>query len=255
MKTDAFWKKSPVPQWLIDGLVRRWLYRSSLSAVVPTGFRKALFNRFVEAYRCYPNRPPSTIRVYRSMAIIAPDRAMNSSSPEELRDMYAVMSDEQKQEFLKLISPMSTAEAPFALSTGLDAIETKRFSEMVFDSLMWNFFPVMEQMARRLVREQPKLSDDEFDRVLHERASDCFEAYNREMAEVHAAQFKQDRDRKADPENVARNVEICNLRKADKKMWSQGRLAKKFGVTPRMIRLILAEKAKWRRLAAKNRTN
>lgn len=57
--------------------------------------------------------------------------------------------------------------------------------------------------------------------------------------------------RRSDPQTIRRNVEICDLRKHDARKWTQGRLGKKYHVTTRAIRKILADEEKWRKLAAK----
>lgn len=57
--------------------------------------------------------------------------------------------------------------------------------------------------------------------------------------------------RKSDPETIRRNVEICDLRRQDSRKWSQGRLAKKYHVTARLIRSVLKNEHKWRESAAR----
>jgi hypothetical protein len=59
------------------------------------------------------------------------------------------------------------------------------------------------------------------------------------------------RNRRSDPETIRRNVEICDLRKQDRKLWSLGRLAGKYGVTKRAISFVLEEEDKWRQLAVR----
>lgn len=54
---------------------------------------------------------------------------------------------------------------------------------------------------------------------------------------------------KSSPGIIRRNVEICDLRKQDARKWSQGRLAKKYHVTTRVIRKVLKDEEKWRKLA------
>jgi hypothetical protein len=73
------------------------------------------------------------------------------------------------------------------------------------------------------------------------------EAENKHLKEQAAK-----RNRKSSPEIIARNVEICDRRKQDKKHWSIGRLARAYKVSHRAITLVLQEENKWRRLAQEN---
>jgi hypothetical protein len=64
------------------------------------------------------------------------------------------------------------------------------------------------------------------------------------------ARYKAQRDRKSDPDTIRRNVELCDLRKQNEKLWSYRRLAKHFKITPQNVGLILKEEDKWRKLAS-----
>jgi len=59
---------------------------------------------------------------------------------------------------------------------------------------------------------------------------------------------KKKRDRANDPETIRQNVEICDLRKEDKKKWSMGQLARKFGMARQSISKILKKEENWRQL-------
>ncbi len=56
------------------------------------------------------------------------------------------------------------------------------------------------------------------------------------------------RNRKPDPENVKRNIEMCDRRNRDKKTWSYSKLAQTYDMTKRAVAKILAEEQKWRSL-------
>jgi hypothetical protein len=75
----------------------------------------------------------------------------------------------------------------------------------------------------------------------------------RDMLTIETERLKQRRNRKSSPATIHRNIEICDLRRQNPKHWSQGRLAKKYKVTDRMIRSILKQERKWRRLALQMR--
>lgn len=180
---------------------------------------------------------------------------MESFSPQAVFDLYALLPDEGKQEFLRLVGRISTAEAPFVVTRELDLTEQGRYAEMVFKEILWRFFPFLEQEARRLAREKPQLSDEEFEKEHHERMKQYAELRDREIGELERAKLKKQRDRKSDPGNVKRNLEICNRRRQDRKKWSLGKLAKTYRLTPRAITKIISEEEKWRRLAAQPGTN
>jgi hypothetical protein len=59
----------------------------------------------------------------------------------------------------------------------------------------------------------------------------------------------RNRNRTSSPETIRRNVEICDLRKNNSKLWTQRKLAKKYEMEYQSIQDILDEEAKWRHLA------
>ena len=115
--------------------------------------------------------------------------------------------------------------------------------------------PISLQEARKVARENPSISDEEFDKDLLRRVSDYMERYDRGIGEREAAKLKAKRDRKPDQKIAIRNVEICDLRRQDPRLWSQGRLAKKFKVGVRYIRKVLVEETEWRAKATRGPTS
>jgi hypothetical protein len=176
---------------------------------------------------------------------------MKQFTPKALFDLYCLLPNSDKGAFVKLLGSISTAEVPFVLCNELPLPEKGRFAEMMFEELLWRVFPLLQQTARELIRENPNLSDEQFDKELQERVKQHMDVYNQSISELEKAKLKEARDRKSDPETVRRNVEICNLRKQDPKKWSLGRLAKKYEMAKQSIRKILEEETKWRRLEAK----
>lgn len=94
---------------------------------------------------------------------------------------------------------------------------------------------------------------------LEDAANAAFEEVFKELApaiqgviegvvQKEVANYKSKRNRKSDPDTIKRNVEICDLRKQDRKKWSLRKLAKHFNVTDRAITLVLKDEDKWRRL-------
>lgn len=54
------------------------------------------------------------------------------------------------------------------------------------------------------------------------------------------------RNRRSAPETIARNIVICDLRRENPRLWSQGTLGMKFSIDRRTVRRILKEEDKWR---------
>jgi hypothetical protein len=178
---------------------------------------------------------------------------ISQCTPQALADLYDLLSDSDKQVFLRLISKMSTAEAPFLLMAELDPTELWRFAEMFFETVFWQVFPVMESEARRLARETPHLSDEEFSQTLHERIKTAMEQQETQMKLLHQAQFRETTSRTSkNVDLIRRNLEVCELRRRDPKTWTFENLKDRFGFADHSsIRDILKQEAKWRRLASK----
>jgi hypothetical protein len=176
---------------------------------------------------------------------------MEQFTPKAIYDLYCLLPNDGKAAFIKLLASVSTAEVPFVIANELPLTEKGRFAEMMFEELLWRVFPLLQQTARKLIREEPNLSDEQFDKELHERVKQNMDIYNRDISELERARLKESRDRKSDPETVRRNVEICNLRMQDPKKWSLGRLAKQYEMTKQSIKKIIEDENKWRRLEGK----
>jgi hypothetical protein len=127
--------------------------------------------------------------------------------------------------------------------------EQGRYATMVFEDLLWRLFPIMLREAIKVAREYPEATDAELERRLSEHCRAMQTEYDRQIGELARAELKEKRDRKSDPETVKRNLEICVLRKKDKRKWSIAKLARQYQLTPRAITKILSAEAKWHWLA------
>jgi len=179
---------------------------------------------------------------------------MSAFTPKTLCDAYIQLTPMERNEFLHLLGKISVAEVPWVIVSEFNELEAKRFSDIMFSEIYWRFYPSLEREARQMARANPGMSDEEFEKKFHEHIKEQKEHYDHELSALATAQLKASRDRKSDPEIILRNVKICDLRKQDKRKWSQGRLAKEFHVTARAIRKILHEEQKWRRMEAQLRT-
>jgi hypothetical protein len=176
-------------------------------------------------------------------------RFVEQFTPKALLDLYLLLPNDDKGVFLRLLASECTAEAIFVMANELRLTELGRFSEMMFEELLWRVFPLLEEKARELRKEDPDLSDEQFGKELHERVKQHMEVFNQEISELERAKLKEARDRKSDPDNVRRYVEICDLRRRDPKTWTLGALAKRYDMAKQSIKKIIEQEAKWRRLS------
>jgi hypothetical protein len=175
---------------------------------------------------------------------------MDSESAEAAFDLFVRLNAEEQTKFIKMLGGVCPAEAPFMMTNEMTRPEKERFSQMVFDELHWRFFPFIIHLAVQVLRKTPDATDVELEEALRQRSEEVMREHSEMIDELQADKLKAKRDRKSDPDTVRRNVQICDLRRSDKKLWSLGRLAKKFKVSIRLITKTIKEEPKWRRLAA-----
>jgi hypothetical protein len=183
------------------------------------------------------------------------ERVMEEVTPRALFDLYRLLSDDGKASFVRLLAAESTAEFPFWITANLPLEEQFHYAGMMHDQLLTFLFPPLIAEARKLAKEKPSLSDPEFDRELDKRANAAMAVLLREMSIIERIHLKKQRDRPSGPETIRRNVEICDLRRQDRKKWSLVRLAKKYGISVRVVTKTLKHEAEWRRKAAQPRPN
>src|SRR5437867_478603 len=58
-------------------------------------------------------------------------------TPKVLYDLYCLLPNDDKKTFVKLLAGISTAEVPFLIANELPLTELGRFSEMMFEELLW----------------------------------------------------------------------------------------------------------------------
>lgn len=174
---------------------------------------------------------------------------MDVVTPQVLIDLFDILLSEDKKKFFVLLGRRSIAETVFVILNELSNTEQWRFTELIHKVLTAKIYPFLLQKARRFARDNPQLSDEEFDRLFREDMAKSSEYYERELRNLVRAQLKEERDRPSDPEIIKRNVQICDLRKKDSKKWSLGKLAQHFKRDKKTISDILKDEIKWRRLA------
>lgn len=178
------------------------------------------------------------------------DDQLEKSKAQQLLDKYNILGQGDKEEFFDRFGNQLTAVNLFRLVSLLSKPETKQFSDMVFESISIHMIPVLIEDALDVVRNLPE-ADRETQLVeVLKRSSEARRFVAERLAQLEQEKFAQKRNRKSSNETIRRNVEICNLRIEDEKLWSQGKLAKKYEMSPKGIRNILAKEPKWRKLYA-----
>jgi hypothetical protein len=176
------------------------------------------------------------------------EQRMETATPKVVFDLFCLLSREGQEDFLRRLAQISPPEVPFFIVHHLSIQQQFHFSQMIYDTLIRQLFPLLVRQARITVQENPTLSDAEIDMELESEAQKTMDFAVRQIGDLARAELKEQRDRKSDPDTVRRNVEICDLRKQDKRKWSYGMLGRKFDLTKQAIKKVLAEEAKWRRL-------
>ena len=128
------------------------------------------------------------------------------------------------------------------------------FPELSTLEMLGSFDPTKSQRLPELgdiVYAKASTMSPEKSRAYMERVlSAVFNDSEEEVIKHLRARMKKDRDRKSAPETIKRNVEICDLRKQNKKKWSMNALGKKYDMTRQSIDEILKAEEKWRSLLA-----
>lgn len=171
-------------------------------------------------------------------------------SPREVIDKYLDLTVEDQKEVIRALGGMLRAEAIYGMMLEMNIAERLRLQDLLFEDLAGAYFLTLIQQARQIAKEMQGLPDEEFAQTVLERFSKSQEEIRQSIRETEATKLKAARDRKPDLEIAKRNIEICDLRRQDKRHWSQGRLAKKYDLDQRTIRKILKEELTWRRIVA-----
>jgi hypothetical protein len=180
---------------------------------------------------------------------------MDDLTPQSIVDRFLRLPANDRVEFAKLLGKEMPAELANVMFGAMETIEFNRLVSMLVDDMWRSILPSMVNAAIRIAREAPDLDGPPLEAAVFRFHQHEMEMMRRDLVAAEAAEFKHKRNRKSSPDTVRRNIEICDLRKDNPKHWSHGRLAKKFDVTDRMIRSVLKQEQKWRRLAIQMRIN
>jgi len=177
-------------------------------------------------------------------------RAVDIVTPRVLLDLYVALPNSQKLEFLTLLGSISSPRVPLHIISQLPKSQQFDLAGKMHGNVINLLMPFVIDRAWQIFKEHPEVAREEFRKDLDVEVKRWVEMMGKEIGELEREKYKQQRDRKSNPEIVRRNLEICNRRKGNGKLWTQGRLAKEYQLDKRTIREILTDEAKWRRLAA-----
>jgi hypothetical protein len=177
---------------------------------------------------------------------------MEIVTPKVLCDLYSRYSKGEKDEFLKRLARISSGREIVFMVNELPKSQQWEFSSRIYTTIVNLALPLCVSRAAQLVQENPDLTHEALKEKLALSVTAFVEDAAKDMSELRLEQFKKKRERKSDPETVQQNIEICDLRKKDKRRWSLGALAKKFGMARQSVSNVLKEEEKWRRLFSEN---
>jgi hypothetical protein len=167
-------------------------------------------------------------------------------TPQALLDLYNLLPDTDRQEFLRLLGSQSTAKVPLLLVKQMPPEEQARYASSIHKAFWQTLLPVFLREAARLAREQSSLTDAQLQGLCLEACAE----YGRQQSRLARAEVKARRDRKSDARTVKRNLEICDLHRRDPGTWSLKKLAGKYKVSREAVVKVLRREGHWRRLAA-----
>ena len=176
---------------------------------------------------------------------------MELLTPKALFDLYSLLSNESKFIFHKLVASEASMHIPLFIAANLCESEKECFGQFFFKKNVELLMPFLISKAVEVVRSNQEKNNDELARLLVNSVRDFGERFVGEAVAQATKTLKTKRDRKSDPDIIRRNVNICDLRKQDRKKWSLLKLAKHFKKDKRTITGILEEESKWRKMADK----
>jgi hypothetical protein len=194
---------------------------------------------------CSSKRPTSQTKLMRRMP---------HTGPQAVLDLFRDLPADDRLQFLRLLAGEIPAESGLVLFGSMPLSERERFIQKIVEEITGVMMPAMLITALHFLQGKPELAGKSLEKLVAKQHVEALVDMSLKISQLYktfeAARLKATRDRKSAPATVRRNVEICDLRKRDRKLWSQGKLAKRFKISPPAIRKILTDEEKWRRLAA-----
>lgn len=176
-------------------------------------------------------------------------------TPDHVYQQYKLLTPHERQEFLQRAAAIETAASAELFIQGLPPRQREDYVE---NNLMFFYHAMLAIVLEDAIKVAKSIPDIQLDQLMEkvrQKEKKVLGASFGAIESMVERRLKTSRDRKSKPATIRRNVEICDLRARDSKTWTQGKLAKKYKLTPQGIRKILSEDTKWRQLAAALSTN
>jgi hypothetical protein len=158
-------------------------------------------------------------------------------APASLFNAYGQLTHEKQIEFINILASRSTVEDLVAF---IDYLPSEEYEEFVFIIRL----KILAHIDGYHIQNSDMKWLDRLVKDLHKRYAGEFE----ELSAKRMDEYKSKRNRKSSHKTIRRNVEICDLRKQNRRKWSLSQLAKHFKRSQRTITLVIREEAKWRNL-------
>lgn len=145
--------------------------------------------------------------------------AVEVFTPLTLRDLYLTLSRDDRRHFLKLIAPYCTGLEPLILVSELTPSQKWDFNNRVFSAVVETCLPVLISEARKIVSEDSRLDDAEFDKQLKAKVSEFVLEAAAKVSALEKEKLKEARDPK--PRKTDRDDEIVRLRDIEEKTFGE----------------------------------
>lgn len=176
-------------------------------------------------------------------------------TPEYVYDQYKLLTPHERLEFLRKAALISNADSVDVFLNSMLRTDREAYLRRDMHEQYELLLTLVLADAIEIVRQIPAITLDALmEKIRHQEKLVRGISFGALEASAER-RMKSSRDRKSNPATIRRNVEICDLRTKDAKTWTQGKLAKKYKLSPQAIRKILSEETKWRQLATALSTN
>jgi hypothetical protein len=146
---------------------------------------------------------------------------MEPFTPSALRDLYLNLSKDDRDIFLKLIASHCTGREPLMMLGELPRTELWKHNSIVYGSLIKTAMPILITKAREIAKNNPLLSNEEFDRQLEVMVTEFVKTERDVVAELERERFKEDRERKPDVARLERGKLIRDANKNEGVSWKK----------------------------------
>ena len=134
-----------------------------------------------------------------------------------LASLYALLTNQEKIDFLGRIGAHSTVDGVLGFLRSLPPADLVKFNDSCGAKIAEDALPIMIRLAIDTVRDYPQATREQLYAHLEDRAKQQLETMVCEMSALALAEKKKTRDRKPDPFTMERDREIVRLRDAERR--------------------------------------